>query len=416
MRPSASPSHPVPESLSAPGLQPVWAAARHRLDRFGSERRGTISRPGLDSDSSLALESLLGKRPNRRLDLAEVEAAFVARGIGGNLSEALTLLGHPPSKEAAQRRIDRARSTSARAALRDRVASWPEPWATAWADGLISAGLLGGLAGDEVERLVSGVRRLLDQLDLIEPPGASRTELAAGLFGSSHALDPDAKLASFVDRALRYRVGQPLMGRELWEAAGVIADRVSAPVLAWSIPAEDASALADIIRTASRGSLPLHISLLAMLRHPVTVPDGTPVLVVENPRLVEAAAERCLPFCVVAANGNPTTAVTTLLRQMRRSGAHLWYHGDFDAAGITICRRMQELGCRPWMMDASDYTDAVHLAARDGVHLERSSKQCGPTPWDPKLEAAFEGRRLIVHEEFVLDSLLKEFSRMASSN
>ena len=416
MRLPASESRPVPESLSAAGLQPVWVAARQQLDRFGSERRGTISRPDLDTDSSLALESLLGKRPTKRLDLAEVETELVARGIGSNLSEALTRLGHPASKEAAQRRTDRARATSARAALRDRVASWPEPWAATWADGLISAGLLGGLDGEEVGRLASCVRCLLDQLDLIEPPGSSRTELAAGLFGSSHALDPNTKLASFTERALRHRVEQSLHGRELWEAAGVLFDRVSAPALAWSIPAQGTSPLDEQIRAAARGSLPLHISLLALLRHPVTVPDGTPVLVAENPRLVEAAAERCFPFCVVAANGNPTTAVTTLMRQMQRSGALLWNHGDFDVAGIAICRRMQELGCRPWMMDASDYSDAVRLAASDGVHLERSSKQCGPTPWDPKLEAAFDSRRLIVHEEFVLDGLLNEFSRMASPN
>ncbi len=415
MRPSASPSRPVPESLSTSGLQPVWVAARHRLDRFGSERRGTISRPGLDSDSSLALESLLGKRPNKRLDLAEVEAALVARGIGSDLSEALTLLGHPPSKEAALRRSHQTRSKGAKAALRDGVASWPEPWATAWADNLISAGLLGGLDSDEVERLVTGVRRLLDQLDLIEPPGASRTELAAGLFGSSHALDPNTKLASFTERALRHRVEQPLEGRELWEAAGVLFDRVSAPVLAWSIPAQGTSPLDEQIRAAAEGSLPLHISLLAMLRHPVTVPDGTPVLVVENPRLVEAAAERCVPFCVVAANGNPTTAVTTLMSQMQRSGTLLWYHGDFDAAGIAICRRMQDLGCRPWMMGADDYEDAVRLAGARGVALARSTKGCGPTPWDRRLESTYDDHRLIVHEEFVLDNVLEAFSPMLPS-
>ena len=447
MRPSASQSRPVPESLSAPGLQPVWVAARQRLDRFGPERRGTISRPDLDSDSSLALESLLGKRLTKRLDLAEVEAAFVARGIGGDLTEALTLLGHPPSKEAAQRRTDQARSTSARAALRDRVASWPEPWAISWADGLTRAGLLKGLGGGEVERLTVDVRRLLDRLDELElrrtigrgdrkavdpapcaspsgshsshrplePVGVSRTELAAELFGSSHALDQGTKLASFVSRALQYRLGVGLDGRKLWEASGIQADRVSAPALTWAVPATGGSALDRAIRASARGRLPLHISLLAILRHPVEVPAGTPVLVVENPRLVEAAAERGLGCCVVAANGNPATAVTTLVGQMQQSGARVWYHGDFDAAGIAICRRMHEMGCTPWMMDARHYEQAVRLAGSSLVQLERSAKGCGPTPWDPGLEAAFNDRRLIVHEEFVLDGVLSEASRMSTS-
>ena len=437
----------VPESLSRAGLQPVWAAARRHLDRQGSERRGAISRPSLDSGSVLALESLLGKRLAKRLDLAEVEAALAALGVGDNLGEALARLGHPPSSDASARRAARARSASARAALERAVEPWDEPWAVEWAGGVVRAGLLGGLSGGEVESLTTDVRRLLDRLDELElrrtigrgdrkavdpapcaspsgshsshrplePVGVSRTELAAELFGSSHALDQGTKLASFVSRALRYRLGVGLDGRKLWEASGIQADRVSAPALTWAVPATGGSALDEAIRASARGRLPLHISLLAILRHPVEVPAGTPVLVVENPRLVEAAAERGLGCCVVAANGNPATAVTTLVGQMQQSGARVWYHGDFDAAGIAICRRMHEMGCTPWMMDARHYEHAVRLAGSSLVQLERSAKGCGPTPWDPGLEAAFDDRRLIVHEEFVLDGVLSEAARMSTS-
>ena len=118
---------------------------------------------------------------------------------------------------------------------------------------------------------------------------------------------------------------------------------------------------------------------------------------------------------MVAANGNPATAVTTLLGHMRSSGASLWYHGDFDAAGIAICRRMHDSGCQPWMMTASDYEDAVRRAEHNGVRLDGDAGDCGPTSWDPQLETAFDDRRLIIHEEFVLDGVLNEFSLMASS-
>ena len=242
---------------------------------------------------------------------------------------------------------------------------------------------------------------------------ASRTELAAALFGSSHALDPGTRLASFVTRALRCRLGEPVEGRELWEASGIHPDRVSAPALTWAIPAEGESPLDLAIQAASGGGLPLHVSLLAMLRHPLAVPVGTPALVVENPRLVEAAAERGLDCCTVATNGNPTTAVIELLAQLRASGARLWYHGDFDAAGIAICRRMHDLGCRPWMMDAQDYQDAIGRAERGSVRLDRDTAGCGPTPWDPALEKVFDAQRLVVHEEFVLDEVLGEFRHMA---
>jgi uncharacterized protein (TIGR02679 family) len=405
---------PVPESLLREGLQPLWATARQRLDRFGPERRGTVARPDLGPSGELVLESLLGRRLASRLDLAELEAALADREIAEDLCSALTRLGHPPSNEASQRRAARQRAAAARTALRLAVADWPEPWAAQWAGGLVSSGLLGGLDSEEVESLVADVRSLLDRLDQMDTVSASRTELAATLFGSSHALDQGTRLASLARRALRGRLGEPLGGRELWEASGIQPDRVSAPALAWAIPATGNSPVDLAVRAATDGGLPLHVSLLAMLRHPLQVPAGSPVLVVENPRLVEAAAERRLDFCAIATNGNPTTAVTTLLQQLQESRARLWYHGDFDAAGIAICRRMHDIGCRPWRMDAEDYREAVSRAELDGVRLDRDSKACGPTPWDSALEELFGTWRLIVHEEFVLDPILDDFLQSVS--
>ena len=158
------------------------------------------------------------------------------------------------------------------------------------------------------------MRRLLKRLDQVGPPRLSRTELASALYGSAHALDRGRSLTTAIERALRHRTGSlddsELNGRELWEAAGILTDRVSAPALTWSLPVAGTSPLDEQIRAASAGALPLHISLLALRTYPVTVPRHTPVLVVENPRLVEAAAERNRRSCVVATNGNPTTAVT----------------------------------------------------------------------------------------------------------
>ena len=274
---------------------------------------------------------------------------------------------------------------------------------------MVRAGVIGDLDSRSVEALVVDVRRLLDHLGHMAPFGISRTELAAGLYGSAHALDWGSKLATAVSRALPYRVG-PLEGRELWEAAGILADRVSAPVLTWSLPTVGGSPLDEQIRAASAGGLPLHISLIAIQKYPMTAPRNTPVLVVENPRLVEAAAERNLTRCVVASNGNPSTSVTTLLQQLRQSGASIWYHGDFDTPGIAICRRMYEDGATPWMMGASDYEDAIDLAEQAGIRLDRDPKDCGATPWDPDLRVSFRRRRRIVHEEFVLDRVLNGFS------
>ena len=358
----------------------------------------------------LVLETLLGRKPTKRIDLAELERALVERGVGVDLCAALTRLGYPMSEKALRRRQGRARSNEARAALAEAIRCWPEPWAPEWASSIRKGGLLGGLDGAAATTMVADVRRLIDHLDQLGTKGTSRTELAASLFGSAHALDRGTPLASAVTRMLRHRVGEAAE-RDQWEKAGIARDRVSAPALAWSIPTTTGSLLDQQIRAAAAGELPVHISLFALQRYPVTVRQGTPVLVVENPRLVEAAAERALPGCVIASNGNPSAAVTTLLAQLLQSGASVRYHGDFDTAGIAICRRMREFGCTPWMMDARAYEHAIDLAARRHVRLERDAKDCGPTPWDSALQAVYEERRLMVHEEFVLEDVLGRFSR-----
>ena len=405
----------VPESLLEPGLGELWTAVRRGLDRNGPDWRGSITVPTLDRASDLSLASLLGRRPSRRLDLAALEAALVQRNVGSDLCSAVSRLGHPPSTAATERRAAQARSRAARAALGGAIESWEEPWASEWADEVQRSGIIGALDGEAVTLLAANVRRLLDHLDELDPQAASRTEVAAALFGSAHALDRGRKLATAVEIALRHRASAAvagLEGRELWEEAGILADRVSAPVLTWSLPVTGASPLDSQIRAANSGTLPVHISLVALQKYPVSVPVGAPVLVVENPRLVEAAVERELSGCVVATNGNPTTAVQTLVRQLQSCGARLLYHGDFDSAGLAISRRMHAGGCEPWMMDASDYESAVEVAAQSGVRLATESRACGATPWDPPLQEAFERHRLIVHEEFVLDQVLDLFGQL----
>ena len=403
----------VPDSLLDPGLAPLWEVVRRQLDRFGTRRRGTIARPRLDPSNDLTLRSLLGRRPTGRLDLGDLERALVDLRISQDLCGALTRLGYPPSEDAARRRAARLRSRGARDALSRGVVSWEEPWAREWADEMVRTGVLGDLDRQAVEALIVDVRCFLDRLGGVEPSGISQTELAATLFGSAHALDEGTKLAAAITQALRYREegGFQLERRALWGVAGILPLRVSAPVLTWHLPAAGGTVLAELTRSASAGGLPLHVSLFALQRYPITVPQQTQVLVVENPRLVEAAAERRLPSCVITSNGNPTTAVTTLLQQLRESGASIWYHGDFDAAGIDICSRMYKGGATPWMMDASDYEDAIDLAEQRGTRLERDPGDCGSTPWDPELRAVFRRHQRVIHEEFVLDIVLDRFIR-----
>ena len=336
-----------------------------------------------------------------------------------------------------------ARRTEAYTALAGAMDAWGEPWTRELARELSIACQFADIETEQALVLVEQIRQLLDVLDGRHVPqhdrmshgycrdsltmssdvadrvSFSRGELAARLFGSSHALDDGTVLARWVTAALSHRLGkhrERLDRRDVWEPSGIRNSRVTAPVLSWSVPAIGESGLAEMIRAATGGEMPAHISLYAMLRHPVSVPPATPVLVVENPRLVEAAAERRLGCCVVATNGNPTRSATTLLEQLRQSGASLWCHADFDIWGIAICRRLSaRFDCEPWMMGAGDYEDAIGEARLNRVPLNQSDKKCGPTPWDPRLKRVFGKHRLIVDEEFVVDDVLEAFSQMAVS-
>ena len=402
----------VPASLVDPGLVSFWRDVRLRLDRDGASLVRTMRMPFVDARSSLALTTLLGRSPTKRLDLSALEEGLRRSGVGSDLDAALTRLGHPPDVAVVEAREARTRSAQARAVLEQVVGRWPEAWAWEWGEELRAAGVLAGLDAADVEALLGDVRRLVDCAAELQHNVRLRAEVAAELFGSSHALDSGTKLASAAERVLPHLLEathKHLGGRALWEAAGFLADAVSAPVLTWGLRPQGDSPLSVMLNCAAEGGLPLHLSLRLLRTHRIEIAAETPVLVVENPSVVEAAVSRRVPFGLVCTNGNPSTAVTELLSHMASAGVALHYHGDFDAAGIAICRRMHERGCDPWMMSASDYLAALDRANAHRVALQHDPKKCGPTPWDPALEHTFEDRRCIVHEELIVDEVLQAF-------
>jgi uncharacterized protein (TIGR02679 family) len=162
-----------------------------------------------------------------------------------------------------------------------------------------------------------------------------------------------------------------------------------------------------MVSEAARAGIPAHLSRLALERHPMRMQAGSRILVVENPRVVEAAAQLRKEVSVVCTNGNPGSTVLLLLGQLRDAGAKLRYHGDFDAAGLAICERMMRFGLTPWRMDATDYQAALDIADARGVALPKEKRSPGPTPWDPTLQQVFERDRRIVHEERLLPGLIE---------
>ena len=67
---------------------------------------------------------------------------------------------------------------------------------------------------------------------------------------------------------------------------------------------------------------------------------------------------------------------------------------------------MHALGMMPWRMDATDYLAAIEAAESSGVALPTDTTGPPVTPWDPVLKSVFAERRLVVHEERLLEQLL----------
>lgn len=402
--------------LDDPALQPLWREAAAALDRNGLDWRGRLQLPELVPEGRRRLGVLLGRRigaDRRAVSLADV-ADGVHRLAGQDLPAALATLGCPPAgrREAnVARRATRARRRDELDAAVQREfpgAGWASPWRDAvWTDGLLAR-----TAPSDVVELVATVRAVPDAARAGGAGARSRSEVAAQLLGDAHGLDSSTPLAALVTRALAARDGAG-DERAMWERAGLPLDLVSAPVLCWALPLLGDAGVATAVRAMTAAGLPLHLSTAALRAAPFKVAPGTVALVVENPRLVEAAAQRRLPAAVLTTNGNPATAPSLAIAQLAAAGAVLRYHGDFDAAGLAMTARAAVGGATPWRMDRADYLAATDAAARDGVTLPCDPAPAPATPWDPGLAGEFDRYRAVVHEERVMDALLTEHARTA---
>lgn len=396
----------APASLRLRELDPLWARVRVRLEARGPGCRGRVPIPELSSSAKLALKTLLGRPIGKTVDLTALEAGLVRLGIGDDLAHALSGLGYDISGESARRRAMRAERKEVRHAARGIACEWPEPWARKWIDEVIRAGIFRGFDREQARGLLQQVRAVVDHLNQDRPAPISRVDLAARVLGSAHALDNGTRVEAAVARAIAFKLG-PAGRRDLWAQAGVHFDLTSVPVLTWRLPLTDTCGLSHLVASALDAGIPLHLSRFALEDHPADVTSGSRILVVENPRIVEAAAQRQVSTPIVSANGSPSSTVLLLLTQLLDAGADLRYHGDFDTAGLAICERMTRLGLAPWRMSAAEYRAALAAADAEGAVLPRELHAPGPTPWDPALQEVFDRERRIVHEERLLSDLIE---------
>jgi len=391
--------------LDRPELAEVWAALHRRLERTGRLPQGRIQVRPASREQRHALADLLGGpvlSDRVTVDLAALDLRIAERSPYASLVEVVeALTGRPVRNRPADRAADARRRQNPVDLARSLLDT---PWRETWISGLVRSGAVARCPDPEslVRDAVTVLRALLDGAE------GSRVELAARFLGDAHALDEDTELHNVVLRGLAAAAGGDLPTglterRALWQRYGVSADLVSATCLTLGLRPNGAGGPARRLQLAADEGDPVHLTAWDLRRTADAAVTPDPVLVCENPRVLEAAAERYGGAVrVVCTSGQPGTVALAVLAWLRGSGCALRYHGDFDWPGIAIANRLTaQCGVTPWLMNATDYE-----ASMGSGSLPLTGKPVVPA-WDAELGAAMRSHGVAVHEEAVLPRLLE---------
>ncbi len=402
-------------TLGVSELTRLVDALQRRIE-LGRPLVGGLTLSEASPEERAAIDTLLGRKSTRgsslQIQLDELAHALREAGICDDLQSAVFALRGPI--------VDR----HTRAAEREAAwtAVWQEmeksfgakPMLRPWLAKLAGTGVVRRLCDDDPEvgaQVLRDVSRVVSSLPAAAEPLAA---FAARLFGNAHALDPGIPRATLAVRAAA-RVSGILFQddaegrRAAWGSVGVMCDELSTPALVFNFSSSADTPLTRILQIGRESVEPVHLSLRLLLHWPLDRDPslaGKEIFICENPTIVTLAADRLGSRCapLICANGQFATPLLVLLRQLRAAGARLYYHGDFDPAGLAIARRvMAESGARPWRFGAADYA-----AAPKG---ETFAGQPGATPWDESLRALLHDDGRAVHEEAVFDSLAEDLSR-----
>ncbi len=399
-----------PSAFDRPELSALWTELRRRYEAAGDSDVRTVRLTGLGTAERSALADLLGlpRLPGEpaTVALARIDEAL-RRGCGLGARE-LTERLHGPLRD---RPAERAAAAAERAELWADLEGHPLVIALPALRGWVGALRRGGLLGGSVAATREHCRAALAVLAELPAGGAPLPVLAQRVLGDPHALDEGTRLSGTVLRALAALHDEPppldaAGRRDLWALHGVTGDELSTTVLVAGLALPGSGALETTLRAWARAGQAVVVTL-AQLRAAPELPGVRVVHVVENPSVLAMAVRRFGPECppLVCTAGWPNTAAVTLLRGLRKAGATLRYHGDFDGEGLRIAAYvMDRTGATPWRMSTGDY-----LAAITG-HGPATGRLTG-APWDPDLAPALAEHAVAVPEECVASVLLDDLGQ-----
>jgi uncharacterized protein (TIGR02679 family) len=397
------------EVLDRPYYQPLWAAARRRVESNGLSLDGTpLVLRGLTSQQSDVIAGLLAvRRPANgaplRVSLSRLDQALRSSSVGMGLMDVLAALGGP----LVDRRAAKESSAAERASLWARLVAHPaverDGRLAGWLDHVRTTGLDRRLASADAATAVDAALDVLARLD--RDAGHRLPVLAADVVHDSHALDRGGATGTLVVHALSWLRGEPFPQdaadwRRVWADAGVACDDLSCDVLVLNLPGFTRE--------------PLRLTLRQVMAwQPPSMASGV-VSVCENPAVVAAAADHLAEGAppLVCVDGMPSTAALMVLDRLRNNGHCLRYHGDFDWRGMTIATVIARKlpGTLPWRYGADDYQRAI-VAGLGSVEL---AGRRSPSPWDDRLAPAMESAGLAIYEEQVIGELLGNLAKWSS--
>jgi uncharacterized protein (TIGR02679 family) len=411
--------------LGGPELADLRRRLRARYERGESRDEFTLAR--LEPLERRAIAGLLGRptmsASSMHMCHSDLDRALMRAGIAGTLREALEFLDGPLHDRKAARI---AREEAWSVALSRAEA----PQLEALLSGGAGAALVKRLSGSDPTRARSLLGEAARVLERLPGRGISLAQLAAEVLGDSHALDAGHPVATIVLRACAGETAPEAAGtsgdpdespRERWARLGVTVNELALPALSLNLPVraganavlgltqETLPRFATLTSCLSLPGEPVHLSLRRLLRHP---PDwdvvGHDVFICENPNIVAIAADRLGALCapLVCTDGMPSAAQQALLAQLAASGARLRYHGDFDWAGLAIGNFvMREFGAEPWRFQTADYLSAC---AGRGAELRGDGRVVAR--WDDRLTGMMAEQKAVVHEEAVVETLLRDLA------
>ena len=388
-------------------LAPLFTELRSRYENADVVRTVTLARL---TDTELgAVTDLLGfpSRPALpvQVKVADLDRVLTASPLGCDTRTAVELVGGPIVSRAAQRAAARDERQQLWRWLEQHPQVTAEPALQRW----VAATRRAGIHGD-----VATTRRLLEQalkvLAALPSDGRPLPRFATDVLGDAHALDP-GPLANSVLRAIALLTGDDMRAatarrRHLWATVGVACDALSSTVLLAGFRPPGSGPTAASLTVWADRSHAAHLTLAQLHADPLTVPDGETVWAVENPSVVHAALQRFGDRCppLLCTSGWPSVAATAAIRQLTDEATTVRYHGDIDAAGLTIAAWLADkTGAVPWRLTTGDYLACVPDDAPDPGDVPH-------VPWDADLADTVRTRGRAQLEEAVVTRLLDDLA------